>query len=333
MADYRDTLILPFEKGLLAFPQMGENWCVLNADILPQTEPDLRALVQCEQGFRPPFLALETAGYSVQTQRVLDQALDGCLVLASRTRAVNEDNLIRAWNALKPGGLLLFAGDKTSGVQPLRKWLARKVSAVESLSKHHAVAFWAIRNEGDAALQPRPAAPDEGPYRVAPGMFSADGPDAGSQLLAQQFDQRIFGRVADFGAGWGYLSNELLKRCDRIERLELYEADWASLQAAQVNVGDRADFHWCDLTAEAPRGPFNWIIMNPPFHSGRAATPGLGTAFIQAAARALPGGGRLLMVANTNLPYEKTLTGLFKKVERRAQAQGFKIIEAVKGSR
>ena len=168
-------------------------------------------------------------------------------------------------------------------------------------------------------------------------MFSADGPDVGSALLAEHFNDRIFGRVADFGAGWGYLSNRLVAQCPRLETLELFEADWASLEAAKSNVpasgSVTTQFHWCDMTQEAPRTPFNWVVMNPPFHTSRAAEPELGNRFIEAAARCLPAGGRLLMVANTNLPYERTLQSLFKKVERLDQANGFKVLEAVKGSR
>ena len=128
-----------------------------------------------------------------------------------------------------------------------------------------------------------------------------------------------------------------MEHCPRINEVHLFEADWASLEAAKENAAARAaistEYHWCDLTSEAPRGPYNWVVMNPPFHKGRAAEPMLGNSFIEAAARCLPAGGRLLMVANTNLPYEKKLQELFKKVERLEQSQGFKILEAVKGSR
>lgn len=340
MADFRDTLMLPFASGALNAPKGDEYWCVLNADLLPLPEGVQSGDLLAEQGFRPLYLALEQAGYHVQPRLEAMSDLDGCLVLAHRSRAVNERNLLRAWNALKPGGVLVFAGTKTSGVQPMRKWVGRMTQIDGSLSKHHAVVFWAHRNGekwGVESLQKPDADFQWGEFNVAPGMFSSDGPDTGSALLAEHFSDRIFGRVADFGAGWGYLSARLLEQCPRIEQLELFEADWASLEAAKFNVPGTSSasvqYHWCDMTSEAPRTPFNWVIMNPPFHTSRAAEPALGNRFIEAAARCLPAGGRLLMVANTNLPYERTLQGLFKKVERLDQANGFKVLEAVKGSR
>ena len=340
MADFRDTLMLPFSSGALEGPKPGENWCILNADVLPMPDGMEPGDFVAEQGFRSDFLALEAAGYVVQPRLDAMSELNGCLVLAHRSRAVNERNILRAWNALKPGGVLVFAGTKTSGVQPMRKWVGRGAQVDGSLSKHHAVAFWVHRN-GDPWQADRLQKPDSdfewGKFRVTPGMFSADGTDVGSALLAEHFSDRIFGRVADFGAGWGYLSSCLIERCSRIEQLELFEADWTSLEAARSNVvaaGDMSvDYHWCDMTREAPRTPFNWVVMNPPFHTSRAAEPALGNRFIEAAARCLPAGGRLLMVANTNLPYERTLQNLFKKVERLDQANGFKVLEAVKGSR
>ena len=335
MADHRDTLMLPFEKGLLGWPQPGQDWAVLNADVLPDGGQDnvcnLRQSLSCEQGFRPQYLALKAAGFRVSPGLDNLNNLHGCLVLASRSRLVNERNMQRAWNALSDGGHVVFAGDKKSGAQAIRKWIAGRTEVAGSLSKHHAIVFWANRHGGDWPME-EPVAESAG-YRISPGMFSADGPDPGSQMLAQHFDNRLSGRVADFGAGWGYLASQLQKNCLRIERLELYEADWASLEAAKLNVGEKAACHWVDLTAEAPRGPFDWIVMNPPFHEGRAAMPELGLGFIKAAARALPAGGRLLMVANTRLPYENTLQELFRKVEIRASSSGFKVVEAVKGSR
>ncbi|MGI9366241.1 MAG: class I SAM-dependent methyltransferase [Rhizobiaceae bacterium] len=331
MADYRDTLILPFEKGVLAEPRSGQHWVMMNAEQLPETFIHLKDKLICEQGFRPTFLDLEKAGFNVKPELEDGGTFHGCLILCSRSRAINEGNAVRAWNALHEGGVLAIAGNKTSGIQSLRKWVGQRVQIAGSLSKHHAVVFWLTKTGASWQLVERKK-PVDG-FLIEPGMFSASGPDAGSKILARHLDDRVFGHVADFGAGWGYLSKCLLDTCSRVEQLDLFEADHASLNAARINVGDRAQYHWSDLTSEAPSGPFNWIIMNPPFHSGRAALPDLGNQFIEAAARALPAGGRLLMVANNNLPYERTLQSLFKKVERIDQDMGFKVLEAVRGSR
>lgn len=325
------TLLRPFDLGDLSRPDAGQRWAFFNAAPLPVEEGEKwKSLLHCEQGFRGDYLALESQGYEVQPLMAETGLLDGALVLASRVRQVNEANLARAWNATRPGSVIVYCGDKNAGTGSLRKWAGQFAEVGGSLSKNHAIVFWITKTEMNWALPE--ISEVSGTYHIAPGMFSANGPDKGSQLLATQFSDRIYGHVADFGAGWGYLSTEVLKRSTKVQRIDLFDVDWNSLQAAKHNVGNGARFHWCDITTEPPRGPFNWIIMNPPFHTGRAAEPELGTRFIHAAAKALPAGGRLLMVANVNLPYEKTLQSLFRKTEMIVRQDGFKVIEAVKGS-
>ncbi len=70
--------------------------------------------------------------------------------------------------------------------------------------------------------------------------------------------------------------------------------------------------------------------MNPPFHDSHAANPELGVAFIKAAAKALKPGGKLLMVANRNLPYEASLSEEFASFTTLEENGRFKIIEAVR---
>jgi 16S rRNA (guanine1207-N2)-methyltransferase len=74
--------------------------------------------------------------------------------------------------------------------------------------------------------------------------------------------------------------------------------------------------------------------MNPPFHhglhGGRQADPDLGRRFIQCAASTLVQGGKLLMVANRNLPYEETLNAVFRRVEKIADEAGYKVFEATR---
>jgi 16S rRNA (guanine1207-N2)-methyltransferase len=63
------------------------------------------------------------------------------------------------------------------------------------------------------------------------------------------------GRVADLGAGWGYLSGEILAEQEGIAHLDLIEADHDMLEAARANVDDpRAAFHWADVTRFDPGG-------------------------------------------------------------------------------
>jgi 16S rRNA (guanine1207-N2)-methyltransferase len=335
MADFRDTLLLCFSKGLAREPSPGERWLFLNADLLPAEAREFVPMLACEQGFRPIFLALRKAGLDVLPSRSGETGFAGALMHVTRSRQLNERLLARAHDSVSEGGAIVVAGSNDDGAKSLRKYVQRHCGAVESLSKHHAIGFVLQRGAGPNPF-PLPPNPPRGAFEVAPGMFSADGPDEGSRILAEHFDGRICGRVADLGAGWGYLGTRLLSQSPEVAELHCFEADHASLEAARINLaaseGDRRIlFDWLDVTSEPLPAGFDWVVMNPPFHTTRAAEPALGNAFIAAAASALGPGGRLLMVANRNLPYEHALGSAFGTHTMLAESRGYKVIEARKG--
>ena len=83
----------------------------------------------------------------------------------------------------------------------------------------------------------------EGDFTTLPGVFSADQPDRGSVLLAAALPAKLPARVADLGAGWGYLSRVILAR-EGVKELDLIEAEADALDCARLNITDaRARFH------------------------------------------------------------------------------------------
>ena len=161
-------------------------------------------------------------------------------------------------------------------------------------------------------------------------MFSPDAVDPGSRRLAGALSAKIKGRVADLGAGWGWLALQALERAPEIEQIDLYDAESRALDAARMNLTDpRASFYWSDVTTLG-RGvpPYDAVIANPPFHHGRAADPELGAGFIAAAARILKPSGQFLMVANRQLPYEAALEARFRHWERLSEDGAYKVIAA-----
>lgn len=327
------TLLAPFETGDVGPPAAGSDWLFLNATPLG-VAGDLfaQARLCCVQPSRPAFLALERAGHEVWPQAPADEAFDGSLVLLGKHRRLNEAMVASANQAVRPGGLVLVAGDKALGAASARKWAGGQVPLGGSLAKHHGIVFWFAARQGafeGAGLPQTEPAPG---FAAAPGMFSPDKVDVGSALLADHVDGRVVGAVADFGAGWGYLSGAILAQAEPAS-LDLVEAYRPALDQALANLAPlKGDVpvtgHWLDVTSEPLPGPFDWVVMNPPFHTGRASEPDLGRAFISAAARALKPSGRLLMVANRRLPYEQALRDRFAAFDEREVRDGFKLIEA-----
>ncbi len=335
MRDAAKTLVLPFDKGILDKPSGDRPWLFLDAEPLPGWEASTDA-VQDNRGL---VLDLETAGFSVRPVFGGETDRDGALVLASRFRQAGERHVAQAVAGTRAGGLVVVAGEKAIGIASLRKRVAALVELEDSLAKHHATVFWfRVPADGAAlanALMPDPEPLADGRFETGVGTFSAGHVDSGSRLLAQRLPANLGGTIADFGAGWGYLSVEAAARCPDIASIELFEASHAALEAAKRNMaalapGTDASFHWQDLTCEPVERRFDAVIMNPPFHTGNRADPGLGVAFVKAASRALKPGGRLFMVANRHLPYEAALQAAFRKVPEPVESEGFKLFEAVR---
>jgi 16S rRNA (guanine1207-N2)-methyltransferase len=325
------TLFHPFQTEALPLPTAGARLLFLGA--LPEFRPPegFAARLACVQGFRPAFLALQRRGLAV-TPRAEGENFDGTLILCDRHRGRNELWIAEAIERTRPGGLLLVAGGKQDGIDSLRRRVGALLPIEGHLSKHHGVAVWFRRNAQAeaAAAQMRAANPPvtvENRFRTEPGMFSHDRVDAGSRLLAEHLPEGIGGAVADFGAGWGYLATVLAERFPAISSLDLYEADFESLEAAKANLqNDRAGFFWHDLLSEPVDRRCAWVVMNPPFHQGRAADPGIGEKMIRAAAAALVKGGRLILVANQQLPYEPVLNAAFAEMREICRDGGFKVL-------
>jgi len=328
--DSRDALGLALERGLA-----GEGvWQFYNASPVPGLGENWKQNLLCQQAFRPEFRSLDQHGYSVVPRFDPENiSASGVVFLLGRNRRWNEHMLASIWNQMAMGVRLIVVGNKTDGIGAIRKWFGGEVEITASLSKFHSIVFCADKQVARNLPGIEIYRLIDG-YRVADGMFSSDDVDTGSELLVEYFDNRIKGKVADLGAGWGYLSTELAKRSENVTQIDLFEADHDALVASEENMGqigeiDKA-FHWIDVTTEFPKRSYDWVIMNPPFHVGRATMPELGKRFIEVAAATLPKGGRLLMVANKKLPYEKTLEENFRGFKRLEERAGFKVLEAVK---
>jgi len=276
----------------------------------------------------PDHAALEARGLDVGAEPS-GRGYHTALVQIVKSKPRTLGMVAQAFDALEPDGCLIVDGQKNEGIESILKAVRAEMPVVDALSKSHGKLFWARKGDADLSHWVSPA-PEAAPgYVTAPGIFSADGPDPGSELLIALVPQ-LKGRVADFGSGWGYMSGEMLKEHAGIDEMHLIEADYAAHVAGRENVRDpRAAHIWGDVLAEQPE-PFDAIISNPPFHTGRQADPDLGRAFIAAAARSLTQRGKFYMVANRHLPYEAALKAAFGTGRMLAEIHGYKLYEAAK---
>lgn len=317
-------LPLAIETGGLCLPETG----VLSV-LHPVAEYDLSPLardrVQVIQPFKPDFDHFSALGHDCQPDT--DTPCAAAVVCLPRAKALARALIANA--VRRSSGPVIVDGTKTDGIDSILKEIRKRVSVHGPLSKAHGKIFW-FQSGPDDFSDWQPSAQTVDGFVTLPGVFSADGIDPASRLLIQSMPARPGRHVVDLGAGWGYLSARLLAD-PNIERIDLVEADARALDCARRNVTDaRAAFHWADATAWTPENSVDAVVMNPPFHVGRAANPDLGRAFVNAAARMLAPSGQLWMVANRHLPYERALSDSFNRIEETGGDSRFKILHAAR---
>jgi 16S rRNA (guanine1207-N2)-methyltransferase len=297
----------------------------------PPAGTDLSALpkarVRVITGHRGDHDAFAAQGFA--TAVAPEGPYAAAVVMVPRARALAQALIAAAAAAVPARAPVAVDGARTDGIDSLLKALRGRATIAQALAKAHGrIAVFA--NPGPQAFADWAPPPPAGGPATAPGSFSADGLDPGSAALAAALPPRLPARVADLGAGWGALGPAILAR-EGVAELHLVEVEHAALEAARANLGHdrRAVFHWADATRWQPPAPLGAVVMNPPFHAGRPADPGLGRAFIAAAARMLAPAGVLYMVANRHLPYERALADAFREVADLAPPSGgYKLIRA-----
>ena len=320
MADARLTTAI--ESGTLVLPEGA----ILA--LRPAAGTDISALpkdrTRIAHGFRPDIDAWEAQGWSVAEPA----PASAVVVFLPRSKPLARAMVAQA-ASLAP--MVIVDGQKTDGVDSLWREMRTRVNDLPCVTRAHGRLFWFASEAVDLSDWQAPAPAEvEGGFVTQWGAFSSDGPDRGSQLLVAALPKKLPARMADLGAGWGYLARAVLER-EGVKSLDLVEAEKLALDCARRNVTDpRAAFHWADATRFKPDHLYDGIVSNPPFHVGRAADPALGRAFIAAAARMLAPSGQLWMVANRHLPYEAALRDSFRHVEEIGGDGAFKLFHAVR---
>lgn len=334
-----DALMLPFADRRLAWPDAGALFLRAREGAALHAHAPRAGLV-CEQSFRPEHDSLQRAGFTVRAQG--EDTAPLVLVLPPRQRDEARALLAEAVARTAPGGTVVASMPNDAGARSGQADFEALLGPASVLSKHKCRVFWAEATHADAALAQRWRALDaprpilDGRWTSRPGVFAWDRIDPASALLAAHLPPTLSGHGADLGAGWGFLSSEVLARCPAVTALDVVEAEQRALDCARANLQAHAarvplEFRWLDVTAGLP-ARYDFIVTNPPFHALRGEPrPDLGRAFIAAAANALRPGGALWLVANRQLPYEEMFDARFASARLVAQQGGFKVVEAVRG--
>ena len=257
-------------------------------------------------------------------------------MLAAPGTLERRHDLAAMLQALRPDAPFTVLAPKDLGGTRIGRELVELGCPVEETAKaHHRICRGTCPTHLDETTL-RNALEAGAPRRLAalglwsqPGIFSWDRVDPGTALLLEALPT-LAGRGADLGCGIGLLAHAILATPE-VTRLDLIDIDRRAIEAARRNVDDsRVRLSWADVKVGTGLESLDFVVMNPPFHEGGSEDKSLGQVFIRRAAEALHKGGRLWLVANRHLPYEAVLAPLFRRVTPHLEAQGFKVVEAVK---
>lgn len=317
--------------GVIAMQPCAEILSVLKAYELSLWCPFYPWAKDLSQGFTTP---LEGA-IPFETKQ------DRVLVLPSKQMDETLYLIASALASLKDGGALYVAAANDAGGNRLKKILAQfGLEGADSHAKNKCKILRARAENIDSAQLEKHiqagAAQEilDGKFHSRLGLYGWNKADIGSQLLCNNLPSDLHGLGADFGCGYGFISRHILDTNPKVRMLCLIDAERRAIEMATKNITGHASKTrqiWDDLSApdNLPKN-LDFVVMNPPFHSGKDTKSALGISFIKTAHQALKRYGQLYMVANAHLPYEHSLDELFHKSEIIAKANGFKVIRAGK---
>ncbi len=260
-------------------------------------------------------------------------------VLAEQQKEARHVQIGLALKYLQEEGLIVVCAENSQGGKTLLNLQDVFYIKLNTISKHKCRLVWGVKGTHEQMLVAYTNALQAGAIRLRPdglwtqpGVFSWEHSDIGSRLLTQYIPP-LKGRIADFGCGIGEIAAFVLNQSNNIQTATLIDHDARAIACAHKNLSAYSsliEYIWSDIRDIALQNQFDVIVMNPPFHKGKAQSVDLGKIFISRAHQALKRGGRLYMVANTHLPYESLLSELFVSYNELGRKDGFKVITAHK---
>ncbi len=246
--------------------------------------------------------------------------------------------LAQAVRALRPGGCMTVVARKDRGGLRLKRELQSFGFEVEERARRGERICRCLKPDqiDEAAIDSAirlggPQRPTALALWSQPGLFSWDRLDPGSRLLLDHLGD-LAGAGADFGCGVGALALGIL-RSAAVATLCCIDIDLRATRLARLNIEDpRARILQQDLRSRAQPAAdelLDFVVTNPPFHWRGDSDVALGGAFILAARRSLRRKGRVLLVANVALPYERILKAHFDESSEVSRAGGFKVLQGI----
>lgn len=274
---------------------------------------------------------------------------DVTVILPAPDRDLTRCWLLESLRATRPGGLIVLAGPNGGGIRTaISDGAALLGPPRDEISRmKQRLAIFPVRD-------PLPSAPDwataqgtvpgtwsDYPVHIAgrdlalatlPGVFSGDGLDAGTALLLEHLPDLTGKRVLDLGCGAGVIG--IAAALAGAASVTMADIDLLAVATARENISRTGvtdvSAVASDLYAAIHGQRFDVILCNPPFHAGQRIDMDIADAIVRGAPAVLDEGGRLLLVANRFLAYDRAMRETFGGVDRIAETERYHVLGATR---
>lgn len=249
-----------------------------------------------------------------------------------------------AASLLKQGGQLFLVGAKSEGIQSIAKQLSKifSVNSETALYKKgvHLIKFSfpfgfnrKIEEEGGVNIQEYNVDGVSLKLISEENVFAKGKLDSATKLLLENLIINDGDKILDLGCGSGVIGLFASKKGRKIKVI-LADNDYLSIKAAEKNLilnqVDSYQLIVSDGFSEMKGERFDCIISNPPFHQGREVSHSVAERFIRESYGYLLPGGKMYVVCNVFLAYEKIFKEIYDDSKIVAENKSFKVILGVK---
>jgi len=301
---------------------------------------NITASFQYHQTFKPELDALQALAVSTASKFNDDsKAVDLALLFPYKNKQQTLFYMAQAMQQLKSGGRIIMACENKYGAKSYQHALASLAGHADASSKSKCRIFSAYKHDGydeclaQTWLQAGAIQKVQGlDLYSQPGLFSWNRADLGSQILLSHLPQ-LSGKGMDLCCGYGLLSVHLLQTSADISCLHMLDAEQQAILCAKKNTQDwisKCQYDCLDATQDDLPSDLDWLVCNPPFHTGQQREVALGQTIVAKACQSLKRGGEIWVVANRQLPYEHIFEQHLRQHNIIQETQGFKIIHGVR---
>ncbi len=279
------------------------------------------------------------------------QKFDVVLIQIPKGRLLTRRWLLQAFHSLTPDGSLYIVGSNRAGIQSVNKDTQELFGPgrIVAYKKGNRLSHF-IKSVDDKPPPEWANSPGIAPHtwvefsisladhnfiiRSLPGVFSYDHLDEGTQMLLGAVNIPAGAKVMDAGCGYGVIG--LFAVVNGAGLVHLVDNNLLAVEAsretlsingiknAEVTAGDLLDLRFEDH--------YDLVLSNPPFHTGHAVDYQVAHALIENSLRALNPGGRLTIVANRFIRYDRLIKEIYGNISIVAESGKFHVLSGLKSS-